>query len=203
MMDGGDGLKFGDLGTGSIHLCVDMQKVFGEPTDWHMPWFHRVLPDIKNIAAAHPDQTVFTRFIPSQKPGEGHGVWRRYYERWALMTVEKLGKELLELTPELSQFVPPAHVFDKKVYGPWGTDLHSHLQGRNIHTLVITGGETDVCVLATVLGAVDLGYRVVLATDALCSSSDETHDAMMNVYRNRYSIQIELAPTETILSHWK
>jgi nicotinamidase-related amidase len=198
-----DGLIFGDLGKGCAHICVDMQKIFGEVTDWHMPWFSCVLPNIKDIAAAHPEHTVFTRFIPARKPGEGCGVWQRYYERWASMTIERLGEEFLELVPELAQFVPPAQVFDKKVYGPWGTGLHAHLQSRDICTLVITGGETDICVLATVLGAVDLGYRVVLAKDALCSSSDETHDAMMNVYRNRYSVQIEIAPTNVILRHWR
>jgi len=45
--------------------------------------------------------------------------------------------------------------------------------------LVISGGETDVCVLAAVMDAVDAGYRVVLAADALCSVSDESHDAML------------------------
>ena len=43
---------------------------------------------------------------------------------------------------------------------------------------MITGAETDVCVLATVLGAVDYGYRVVLVTDAVCSHSDTGHDAL-------------------------
>jgi nicotinamidase-related amidase len=32
---------------------------------------------------------------------------------------------------------------------------------RDIDTLVIIGGETDECVLAAVLGAIDFGYRVV------------------------------------------
>jgi nicotinamidase-related amidase len=44
---------------------------------------------------------------------------------------------------------------------------------------VITGAETDVCVLSTVLNAVDLGFRVVIVEDALCSSSDVGHDALM------------------------
>jgi nicotinamidase-related amidase len=77
------------------------------------------------------------------------------------------------------------------------------LQRRGIDTLVITGGETDVCVLGTVLGAVDRGYRVVVATDALCSSSDQTHDASLSVYRNRYGQQVETATTDLILQHWK
>ena len=74
------------------------------------------------------------------------------------------------------------------------------LRGAGIDTLVITGGETDVCVLSTMLGAIDWGFRVILVTDALCSSADETHDAMMNIYLNRFGEQVEtVRPTRS----WK
>jgi nicotinamidase-related amidase len=66
-------------------------------------------------------------------------------------------------------------------------------------TLIITGGETDVCVLATMLGAIDWGFRVILMTDALCSSADETHDAMMNIYMNRFGKQVKTVTTQTLL----
>ena len=46
--------------------------------------------------------------------------------------------------------------------------------------------ETDVCVLATVMAAIDLGLQVVLPTDALFSASDITHDALMTLYRQRF-----------------
>jgi nicotinamidase-related amidase len=60
-----------------------------------------------------------------------------------------------------------------------------------------------VCVLATVIGAVDHGCRViVVVTDAVCSSSDEGHDAMLKLYRERYSLQIEAVGSEAILSAW-
>ena len=62
--------------------------------------------------------------------------------------------------------------------------------------------ETDVCVLATMLGAIDWGFRTIFVPDALCSSADETHDAMMNVYMNRFAQQVECVTTETILDSW-
>jgi nicotinamidase-related amidase len=65
-----------------------------------------------------------------------------------------------------------------------------------------SGAETDVCVLAAVLDAVDLGYRVVLARDALCSASDRTHDALLTLYRERFGQQIEVASANTILANW-
>lgn len=177
--------------------------MFAESTAWKMPWLPRVLPNVVSVAAAHPERTVFTRFIPAQKPGQGAGMWRRYYERWGSMTIDELGPEMIGLVRDLARFVPPARIFDKHVYSPWtGSDLHEQLRAAHVDTIIITGGETDVCVLATVLGAVDWGYRVILVTDALCSSADETHDSMMNIYMNRFGQQVECVTTETLLGSW-
>ena len=97
-------------------------------------------------------------------------MWRRYYKRWSSMTIDNLGHEMIELVPDLARFVPPARTFDKVVYSPWtGSNLHSQLREVGVDTLVVTGGETYVCLLATVLSAVDWGFRVILVTDALCS----------------------------------
>lgn len=46
-------------------------------------------------------------------------------------------------------------------------------------------------VLATFLGAVDRGLRVVLVSNALCSSLDATHDALMALYLSRFNEQVE------------
>jgi nicotinamidase-related amidase len=80
--------------------------------------------------------------------------------------------------------------------------LLGHLLAREADGLIITGSETDVCVLATALGAVDRGYRVIIVNDAICSSSDEGHDAMMQLYHRRYTEQIEVADADTILARW-
>jgi nicotinamidase-related amidase len=140
----------------------------------------------------------------SPESGRGAGAWRRYYERWSAMTVDRLGPEMVDLVPDLARFVPPARICDKHVYSPWtGSDLHIRLLERSIDTVVLTGGETEVCVLATMLGAIDWGFRVILVTDALCSSADETHDAMMQVYLNRFGEQVECVTTETLLVAWR
>ena len=196
-------LPYGPLGPNAVHLCVDMQRMFAEHTDWHTPWMAHVRPVVCRIATQFPQQTIFTRFIPAERPGEGRGSWGRYYERWASMTLERLEPGLDELVPELAALVPPAEVVDKRVYSPWiAPDLERRLRGRGADTIVITGGETDVCVFATVLGAVDRGYRVVVVTDALCSSADETHDAALRMYQSRFGQQVETATAETVLTGW-
>lgn len=199
-----DELRYGPLGEHCIHICVDMQRLFAEPTEWQMPWMEKILPTVVELVSAHPAQTLFTRFIPALRPGQGVGMWRHYYERWRTMTVEELGAPMIDLLRQLAAFSPPAKIFDKHVYSPWiGTDLHTILRKARIETVVVSGGETDVCVQATVMGAIDWGFRTILATDALCSSSDEARDALMEFYQDRLSEQLETATVETILRHWR
>lgn len=119
------------------------------------------------------------------------------------MTIDTIGPEMVDLLPSLAVYCPSAVVIDKHIYSPWFEGrLRALLMERNIDTLVITGGETDVCVLATVLGGINFGYRVVLVTDALCSSSDATHEALLTVYSQRFAQQVETVDMETLLSAW-
>ena len=187
----------------SLHLCIDMQRIFSAEGPWPTPWMERVLPVVTRIAERFPERTVFTRFITPERPEDATGRWRAYYERWRPATREHLDPRLLDLMPPLASLVPPAQVFDKPVYSAFaGHRLHQHLQEREADALLVTGSETDVCVLATVLGAVDLGYRVILVTDAVCSSSDQGHDNLLEVYGSRFSVQVETADSETILANW-
>ena len=187
----------------AVHICVDMQRLFGPATDWSLPWMPRVLPEVVRLCELGAERTIFTRFIPARRPGEGRGTWREYYEHWASMTLEHVGEDMVELMPELARYVPPAQTLDKPVYSPWWSpDLPRRLRDRECDTLIVTGGETDMCVLATVLGAVDLGYRTVLVTDAVCSASDSAHDAMLELFGNRYRRHVETATTEEVCDAW-
>jgi nicotinamidase-related amidase len=197
------GIQDKPLGPHCAHLCVDMQNLFAEGSEWHTPWMKRVLPMVERLVQAHPAETIFTRFIPAARPGEGEGTWKEYYQRWSSMTLEALPPGMVDLVPQLARFVPPATVLDKGVYSPWlEPGLDDLLRQRGVDTLVISGAETDVCVLAALMGAVDRGYRIVVPKDALCSSSDVMHDALLGLYRQRYGGQVEVGTVDEILRLW-
>ena len=199
-----EGLQHGPLGKNCLHVCVDMQRMFATGGPWPIPWLDKVLPTIQEAVASHARQTLFTRFIPADRPGEGPGAWARYYRRWADVTLARIDPVLIELVAPLARFVPPAEVLDKRVYSPWTEGhLDDLLRGSDVDTLIITGGETDVCVLATVLGAIDRGFRVILATDAICGSADQTHDALMALYHSRFSEQVETVTMAEVLEAWR
>lgn len=191
------------IGDHAIHLCIDMQRIFTSEGPWETPWMDRVLPVVLEIAARFPERTVFTRFVTPVRPDDMPGTWQKYYERWRQTTREQIDPGLLKLVPALARFVPPAVIIDKTRYSAFAEPhLLAHLHQRQADCLVVTGSETDVCVLATVLGAVDHGYRVIVVRDAICSSSDDGHDALLEVYHERYSEQIETADAEDILAQW-
>ena len=191
-------------GSNSVHLCIDMQRLFGESGPWPTPWLPRVLPTIERLAAYAPERTIFTRFIPPAAPDDASVMWRAYYAKWPDVTRGKMDTSLLRLVPQLEDFAPPALVIDKPVYSAFATGtLRTYLIEKHVDTLIVTGSETDVCVLATVLAAVDYGYRVIVVKDGLCSSSDAAHEASLHLYAQRFDVQVELAEAEELLATWQ
>lgn len=149
------------------------------------------MPNVIAVVELDPARTIFTRFIPPQSPDDVGGAWRRYYRKWESMTRHRLDPRLIDLIPDLARFVPPAAVEDKPVMSAWHGSLHARLQSAGVDAVIVSGAETEVCVLASVMGAIDLGYRVIIVADAICSGADSTHDAMIEIYESRFGMQVE------------
>jgi nicotinamidase-related amidase len=104
-------------------------------------------------------------------------------QREAKRNIAKRRELTLELIPPLAALCPPAIVIDRMRYSGFAEPkLLAHPEERGADAAIISG---LVCVLATVLSAVDLGYRVIVVRDALCSSSDEGHARLLRLYHTR------------------
>lgn len=191
-------------GANAAHLCVDMQRLFSAEGPWPLAWMERVLPKVIQLVESAPSRTIFTRFLTPQSPEDMSGQWSAYYSKWSNVTRERLDNRLLNLMPELERHVPPASVFDKFVYSAFASpELRKFLRRSSVDTLIISGSETDVCVLSTMLAAIDHGYRLVLARDAVCSSSDASHDAIIDLFHRRFEVQVEVADVAEIIDAWR
>lgn len=187
----------------TVHLCLDMQGIFAPGSVWPTPWMHAVHPNIVRIAAHAPDRTIFTRFVPPPSSAEARGTWRHYYTLHSQSTLDTIDPAALDLIDPLAAFAPPAVVIDKPVYSAFlGTTLRQMLMARGADGIIVTGAETDVCVLATVLDAVDLGWPVYIISDGVCSSTDESHDAVLTLYRTRFYQQVQVLTTDVLLDIW-
>src|SRR5258708_29944344 len=74
------------LDRSALHIAIDMQRLFAEPTEWFMPWLDRVLPNVVAIASHAPERTLCTRFIPPEVPAQMTGAWQDYYRHWRATT---------------------------------------------------------------------------------------------------------------------
>ena len=119
------------------------------------------------------------------------GSWQRYYRRRGNTTREEVESyQAAELLPPLAKLAPPATVIEKSGYSAF---VEPHLRKFK---LIIPGSETGACVLATVLGAVDLGYRVILVrersavhpTKAMTPSCKGIFAATTMTIRSKHSI---------------
>ncbi len=188
----------------AVHVAIDMQRLFAEPTPWRVPSFGAVLPNVLRLAAHAPARTILTRFITPRSPAAAPGAWRGYYRRWRAVTLERMPRAMLDVVPALAALAPPAVTVDKRAYSAFGARAFlAALRRLDADTLILSGVETDVCVLATVYGAVDRGLRVIVATDAVTAFSRPSHRAMLGHVYARIPDQVALLTTDAILAAWR
>ncbi|MFK7894068.1 MAG: cysteine hydrolase family protein [Granulosicoccus sp.] len=196
-------LLYGPLSTRSLMVCIDMQRLFLEPGEWFAEPGVSILPQCKRLAQAGEERCLFTRFITANNAAGARGTWQRYYRRWNSVTRDAIGEQAMDIHSILQPYASPAQCFDKLTHDAFNSvPFARHIQAADPDALVLFGIETDVCVLATALSAVDLGYRVIVVLDACASSAPESHAACIEHIYPRFDQQIELTNTAKLLDAW-
>ncbi len=199
-----EGLKFGRIGDRALHLAIDLQVMFSEATKWASPAVSRILPAVEECVAWAPERTVFTRFLTPSGIEDAKGQWRRFYADTPSMLASRLPPEVFEIVPALRAYVPPATVVDRFVYSVFASSrLREILYDRRPDTLIISGVEVDVCVLASLIDAIDFGYRVIVLKDGVAGSRADGEAAMLKGLLPRFEQQVELVETEVLLRNWR
>ena len=72
------GLQFGPLGDRWVHLGIDMQRMFAEPTEWHTPWMQRLLLNVVTVVELDPGERSsrgpFLRGLRTTPAAPGDGI---------------------------------------------------------------------------------------------------------------------------------
>ena len=180
----------------AMHIVIDMQRLFAEHPDWVVKNIGRIRKEVTWLAEHKPGRTFWTRFVPAQNAAAAPGAWKKYYEQWPTATLDGGGADYVDLLLEHRTLAGKAGVFDKSTFSAFGNaQFGAALQAAGTATLLLSGVETDVCVWATALDAVDLGYFVVLARDALTSGTPEARQATLDILAPRF------APQDSVKNH--
>jgi nicotinamidase-related amidase len=193
----------GALPPDTLHVVIDMQRLFIEHSKWAVPDLPKIVPPILKLIDAHPRKTLFTRFMTPRTPEEAQGQWRHYYRHWRSVTLAEMDPALLDLVAPLAKHAQPDTILDKPSHG--GFEVPAFVEAlarRKASVLVLTGVETDVCVLAFAFAATDRGYRVIIVEDAVASSSPAGHRAALEAICPRLDQQIQIARVDEVLAAW-
>lgn len=89
-----------------------------------------------------------------------------------VLATTQYAKGLGATVPEVASLLPPGEAMDKTAFSCFGSDRFctslGHLPDRR-NTLIVCGMETHICVMQTVLSALNQGYLVHVASDAVSS----------------------------------
>jgi nicotinamidase-related amidase len=196
-------LRFGPLGPNTIHVAIDLQRLFAEDTVWSTPTLMDIVPNVVALTNAQPGRTLFPRFVTPQAAADAPGTWRRYYTRWHDVTRPMLAPGMLDLVAPLAAIAPPGSIIDKPTHSAFAVpEFIDRLAALGADTLIVTGVETDVCVLGTILDGIDRGFRIVTVSDATTSSSLPGHCATLDLILPRFDQQVEIVTTEAALRAW-
>ena len=191
------------IGPNAVHLCIDMQRLFAETTDWHTPALPDIIPNIVRIARAHPVQNIFARVTVPTAVNAARGSWVEYYRRWnGIVAAVAKDAGLIEIVEPLVEIARCEETLDKPAYSMFASALHERLAAREVDTLIFTGVETDICVLSTIFAAIDLGYKTIVVDDAVTSSDIAAHRAVLDIVLPRMPQQVSIVDTETLMQRW-
>ena len=197
-------------------VVVDMQRGFVEPGQaMEVPPARDTVPAIRSLleafrAARLP--VVFTAFVYSPEVpllvGELHPEHQpappgapRGFGRPSSCCLE--GDPSAEIIDELAPRGGEP-VIRKRLYDAFaGSDLDGALRARGATSLVVTGTMTDICVLATVVGAFNREYRVTVVDDAVSTLWPDIQRAALDIIGRGYGRVVSSKSVIDTLTTWR
>jgi nicotinamidase-related amidase len=196
-------------------LVVDMQRGFVDPGEAMEVAPARecvpVIGSLVDLFRAKRLPVVFTAFVyspdvpllvgelhPEHKPappGAPRGVGR---PSGSCLAGTPSARVIDALAPR-----PDEPVVEKRWYNAFaGSALDGVLRARGVTSLVVTGTMTDICVLATVIGAFDREYRVTVVEDGVATLWPEIQRASLDIIGRAYGRVVTAKVVADQISGW-
>ena len=175
-------------------LVVDMQRGFVDPGEaLEVPQARGIVPAIQRLLAVFRSRrlpVVFTEFVyservpllvgdlhPEHKPAQPGAPTGFGLPSSNCLEGHPSAETIPALAPRPDELVVRKHGYDAF----HGTPLDGALRARGVTSLVVTGTLTDICVLASIVGAFNREYRVTVAEDAVATLWPEIQRATLDI----------------------
>jgi ureidoacrylate peracid hydrolase len=196
-------------------LVVDMQRGFLDPGEaLEVPAARDIVPCIGALLELFRGKRLpvaFSEFVYSEKvpllvgelhpehkparPGQPTGFGRPSSN---CLEDHPSVQTVAELAPRAGELVIRKHGYDAFA----GTPLDGALRARSITSLVVTGTLTDICVLATVIGAFHREYRITVIEDGVATLWPEIQRATLDIIGRAYGRVVSSKEFMDEVSSW-
>jgi len=196
-------------------LVVDMQRGFVDPGEaLEVPPARAAVPIIRGLVdlfRAKGRPVIFTEFVYSEAAPLLVGALHPEHRRLAPGAPRAFGSPSsncheddpsVATVPALAPR-PDELVIRKRWYDAFaGTPLDGALRALGVDTLVVTGTMTDICVLATVVGAFNHEYRVTVVEDAVTTLWPEIQRATLDIIGRAYGRVASAKEVADLVGGW-
>ena len=179
-------------------LVVDFQVGFTDPE--RSPLASDCSREVENtarvVAEAHRRgvPVVFTA-IAYEPNLRDAGLW---IKKAPSLQVLRLGSDLAALDPRLPAGPQDTLVIKKYASAFFGTSLAATLTAAGVDTVLVAGATTSGCVRASVVDALQYGFRPIVLSDAVADRAEGPHQANLFDMGSKYA---DLASTEDALAY--
>jgi nicotinamidase-related amidase len=189
-------------------LVVDMQRGFLDSgAAMEVPEARAIVPVVADLVARFRRQglpVVFSQFVyapaapllvgdlhPEHRPAVPGAPTGFGHPSSACLEGDPSVDVVPELAPRPGELAVRKHWYDAFA----GTALDGALRARGLRSLVVTGTMTDICVLATVVGAFNREYRVTVVEDGVATLWPAIQEATLDIVRRAYG---RVVPAKTV-----
>lgn len=177
-------------------IVIDFQNVYLPGEEWACP---NTPEAVKNTCALIDSEkighVVFTRFAAPQHPV---GTWNRYNSENAAINADA---RLNEMIPELVPYLDKYPVYEKSTYTSMRIPELKEA-ARQADRVLLAGVVAECCVLATLMEAIDDGYRVVYLTDCVAGQSD-VHEECVRKVAEGLPVHAEVMDSKAYLAQYE
>ena len=200
---------------GTALLVVDMQRGFLDPgVVMEVPEARAIVPTVAGLVTAFRRARLtvaFSQFVyspavpllvgdlhPEHRPAVPGAPVGFGHPSSSCLAGDPSVEVVPELAPAPGELVVPKHWYDAFA----GTPLDGALRARGVRSLVVTGTMTDICVLATVVGAFNREYRVTVVDDGVATLWPEIQRATLDIVRRAYGRVVPAKAVADEIAGW-
>jgi maleamate amidohydrolase len=186
------------LGRRPVLVVVDMSVAFTDPESPLACELEHVVDSVARLLevarrAARP--VVYTTVAYD---GEGRRKAAVFIAKVPALSILEVGSRWVEIDPRLAP--RPGEPVLPKLYASafFETELAGLLEEADCDSVIVAGASTSGCIRATVVDALQYGYRTVVPREAVGDRDAGAHEANLHDMDAKYG---DVIPLEDVLAH--